>query len=124
MGTALHMQPPEIHRDPRFADAVAAFNGGDYFDASELFEDLFFEAVRDEVEFARAFLQLSAGMLHAERGQRRAAVQRLEQGLIAIAKVTNDRGTDLESLRRDVLTAVTLIRSGDAIAAPHIRFRG
>src|SRR4051812_27972188 len=103
---------PPIESDPRFADAVALFNAGDYFEASDIFEELFFEAVRDEVAIARALLQVSVGMVHAERGQRRAAVERLEEGLIAIADVTNERGIDFGALRESVIAVIGELRAG------------
>src|SRR5437764_12102667 len=71
----------DIGDDPRFHAGVAALNAHDYFDASEIFEDLFFEAVRDEVPFARLFLQVAVGAHHLERGQRGAAADRLAEGL-------------------------------------------
>jgi hypothetical protein len=38
----------DITADPRFIRGVALFNAGDDLEASDLFEDLFFEGVRDE----------------------------------------------------------------------------
>jgi hypothetical protein len=101
-----------IAADPRFLRGVDLFNAGEYFDASEEFEELFFEAVRDEVEFVRIFLQVSVGMVHAERRQWRAGVERLEEGVKAIDRTANQRGYDLARLRSATLQAIEQLRSG------------
>lgn len=90
---------PPLEDDPRFAAALAHFEAGDWLEASDLFEELFFESVRDEVPLVRALLQVSTGMHHLSRGQRRAARERLEEGLRALAGVTSARGVDLERVR-------------------------
>lgn len=90
---------PPLEQDPRFATAMAHFHEGDWLEASDLFEELFFEAVRDEVPLVRVLLQISTGMHHISRGQRRAAGERLQEGLRVIAEVTNARGVDLDRVR-------------------------
>lgn len=90
---------PPLEEDPRFAEALAHFDAGDWLEASDLFEELWFEAVRDEVPLVRVLLQISTGMHHLSRGQRRAARERLEEGLRALAEVTNARGVDLMKVR-------------------------
>jgi predicted metal-dependent hydrolase len=90
---------PALEDDPRFHTALRHVAEGDWLEASDLFEELFFEAVRDEVPLVRALLQVSTGMHHLSRGQRRAARERLEEGLRVIDTVTNARGVDLDALR-------------------------
>lgn len=92
----------------------------DYFEASEEFEELFFEAVRDEVEFARVFLQLSVGGVHLERGQVRAAVQRLEEAVRAIARVTNDRGYDLARMGVELRALIASVGTDGTFAWPRV----
>lgn len=65
-------------------------------EASDAFEELFFDAVRDEVPLIRFLLQISTGMHHISRGQRRAAKERIEEGLRVLSEVTNARGVDLK----------------------------
>ena len=100
---------PPLEDDPRFAAALAHFARGDWLEASDLFEELFFEAVRDEVPLVRALLQISTGMHHIGRGQRRAAVERIEEGLRAIENVTNARGVDLVALREQGRKAIAAL---------------
>lgn len=90
---------PPLENDPRFARALQLLAARDWLEASDLFEELYFEAVRDEVPLVRVLLQVSTGMHHIARGQRRAARERLEEGLRAMTAVTNARGVDLETLR-------------------------
>jgi hypothetical protein len=90
---------PPLEDDPRFAEGLRHLQGGDWLEASDLFEELFFEAVRDELPLVRFLLQVSTGMHHIARGQRRAAAQRLEEGLRALGDVTNARGVDVAAWR-------------------------
>ena len=83
---------------------------GDWLEASDLFEELFFEAVRDELPLVRALLQVSTGMHHISRGSRRAARERLEEGLRALAEVTSARGVDLARWKSRVEAEMRALR--------------
>ncbi len=99
---------PRLEDDPRFAEALRHFDNSDWLEASDLFEELFFEAVRDEVPLVRFLLQISTGMHHIARGQWRAARERIEEGLRGMSDVTNARGVDVSrvaELARNALTA-------------------
>lgn len=111
----------DIEHDPRFSRAIEQFNAGDFEDASEGFEELFFEAVRGEVDFVRVFLQVSVGIHHVERGQLRAAVERLEEGVRVIERVDDARGYDLATLAIDVKRIVPLIAKRERVEWPKIR---
>ena len=102
---------PPLEDDARFADALRYFRDGDWLEASDLFEELFFDAVRDEVPLVRVLLQISTGMHHLSRGQRNAARERLDEGLRAIAGVTNARGVDLEEIARQARAAIAAASS-------------
>lgn len=110
----------DIGDDPRFHAGIAALNAHDYFDASEIFEDLFFEAVRGEVAFARLFLQVAVGAHHLERGQRGAAADRLVEALKAMNDVEDDRGWDLGRLRDDLRALIAAVRVGERFAWPEV----
>ena len=114
------MTLPPIHLDPRFHLASDHVNRGEFAEAGDLFEELFFEAAGDELEFARTFLQVSVGFLHADQGQRRPAIERLGEGILAIDRVTDARGFDLAALRRDVAGVIESIREGRRFAFPSI----
>jgi predicted metal-dependent hydrolase len=97
---------PPLEDDPRFHEALRHFDAGDWLEASDLFEELYFEAVRDEVPLVRVMLQISTGMHHIARGQGRAARERLEEGLRVLDDVSNARGVDLEKLRAIAIAAM------------------
>jgi len=86
-----------LEDDPRFVEALQHFEQGDYLEASDLFEELFFEAVREEVPLVRFMLQISTGLHHISRGQMRAARERIEEGLRV--DVPNAFGVDLAHIR-------------------------
>ena len=109
--------------DPRFIRGVALFDEGEYLDASECFEELFFEAVRDEVDFVRVFMQFSVGIWHAQLGQWRPAVERIEEGLRTVGEVRDDRGFDLASLAAEMAAAVRAIRARQKPRWPRVHRR-
>ena len=83
---------------------------GDWLEASDLFEELYFEAVRDELPLVRALLQLSTGLHHISRGSKRAARERLEEGLRALDEVVNARGVDLARWKMRVVEELRALR--------------
>lgn len=97
---------PPLEDDPRFALALRHVDDGDWLEASDLFEELFFEAVRDEVPLVRVLLQITTGMHHLSRGQRNAARERIEEGLRTMGDVTNARGVDLNALSQQARAAL------------------
>lgn len=90
---------PPLAEDPRFAEGLRHLRSGDYLEASDLFEELYFESVRDEVPIVRVLLQLATALHHRSRGQHRAAGERLEEARRAFADVVNAQGVDLDWLR-------------------------
>jgi predicted metal-dependent hydrolase len=106
----IELMAPDITADPRFIRGVALFNDGDYLEASDLFEDLFFEGVRDEPDFIRIFLQFSVGIHHAQTGQWRPAVERIEEGLRLVESNRDDHGIDLRALARGMKLGAQNIR--------------
>lgn len=113
----------ELIDDPRFIRGIALFNDGEYLEASDLFEELFFEGVRDEPDFIRIFLQFSVGIHHAETGQWRPAVERIEEGLLLVALNQDDRGIDLAALANQMKEGVRSIRGKSKPVWPTIIFR-
>jgi tetratricopeptide (TPR) repeat protein len=108
--------------DPRFVRAVALFNDGEYLESSDLFEELFFEGIRDEPDFIRIFLQFSVGIYHAETKQWRPAVERIEEGLRLLPN-QDDRGIDLVTLANGMKGGVRSLREKSTPVWPSISFR-
>jgi uncharacterized protein len=113
----------ELTDDPRFLRGIALFNDRDYLEASDLFEELFFEGNLDEPDFIRIFLQFSVGIFHAQTGQWRPAVERIEEGLRLVAANQNDRGFDLVALAAGMKTGVEALRKKQIASWPQIAFR-
>lgn len=113
----------DITADVRFIQGVKLFNEGEFQEASDCFEDLFFEGVRDEPDFIRIFLQFSVGCHHAQTAQRRPALERIEEGLRLLRANTNDRGIELVLLGRAMEEAASLIRAARPPAWPRIAGR-
>lgn len=99
-----------ITSDPRFIHAVDLFNAAEYLEASDVFEDLFFEGVRDEPEFIRIFLQFSVGIHHAQTAQWRPAVERIDEGLKVVDAIADDHGIDLTALADAMRAGARAIR--------------
>jgi uncharacterized protein len=112
----------ELTEDPRFLRGVALFNDGDYLEASDCFEELFFEGIRDEPDFIRIFLQFSVGIFHAHTGQWRPAVERIEEGLRLVAANEDDRGFDLVALSARMEVGVKAVRQRGSPIWPTIVF--
>jgi hypothetical protein len=110
-----------ITDDPRFVRGLEFFNAGEYFEASEEFEDLFFEGVRDEPDFIRIFLQFSVGIHHVQTGQRRPAIERIEEGLKIVAQ--HDYGLDLVALFEEMRRGLDAFRARRPAAWPKVRKR-
>jgi uncharacterized protein len=113
----------ELTDDPRFLRGIALFNDGDYLEASDLFEELFFEGVRDEPDFIRIFLQFSVGIFHAQTGQWRPAVERIEEGLRLAAANEDDRGFGLVALAASMSAGAKAVREKSKPLWPRIAFR-
>lgn len=109
--------------DPRIASGIVLFNARDFAEAADLFEELVLECVLDELNLARVFLQVSTGVYHIECGQARPAIERLEEGLLAIDRVQDDRGYDLGRLRESVLELVDAVKERRKVQWPRVETR-
>ncbi len=112
----------ELIDDPRFIRGIALFNEGEYLEASDCFEELFFEGNLDEPDFIRIFLQFSVGIHHAQMGQWRPAVERIEEGLLLVASNQDDRGIDLAALASQMRAGVRSVRGKGKPMWPVIAF--
>lgn len=67
--------------DPRVAQGVGEFNAGRFFEAHEFWEDLWLETVGHERLLLQGLIQIAAGYLKAESGNRGATIKLLTKGL-------------------------------------------
>ncbi len=54
--------------DPRYLAGVVLFNAGDYFEAHEVWEDLWSESHGDERRFYQGLIQAAVGLCHFGNG--------------------------------------------------------
>ncbi|MHB0970891.1 MAG: DUF309 domain-containing protein [Thermoanaerobaculia bacterium] len=99
--------------DPRFLRGIELLNGGDFLDASDEFEDLYFEVTGTELLAARFFLQLSVGLHHASRRQSRAAIDRLDDGLRALPRMDPGFPIDRQALQDAITHVIVALRRGE-----------
>ena len=67
--------------------------------------------MRDELPIVRLLLQISTGMHHISRGQRRAARERLEEGLRVLGEVRDAKGVDLAKVEQVARAAIAALRA-------------
>jgi predicted metal-dependent hydrolase len=59
--------------DPRYLQGIDLFNQGDYFDAHEVWEDLWHDTAGPERRFYQALIQVAVAVYHASNGNARGA---------------------------------------------------
>jgi hypothetical protein len=69
------MESPGASYDPRYLAGVVCFNRGDYFEAHELWEDLWAEAAGADRRFYQGLIQAAVGLCHFCNGNLRGAVK-------------------------------------------------
>jgi len=67
--------------DPRLQRGVAAFNAGNFFEAHEIWEDLWGETVGQEKLLLQGLVQIAAGYAKVESTLRAGALKLLTRGL-------------------------------------------
>src|SRR6185369_11498755 len=67
--------------DPRWAAAVRSFDAGQYFEAHELWEELWNDAEGEERQLYQALVQIAAGYAKLDIGEVNGARKLFERGL-------------------------------------------
>jgi predicted metal-dependent hydrolase len=96
---------PRVILDAALEPGRAAFNRGAFFQAHELWEDVWRVATGAERELTQGLIQIAAGLHHLQQGRPRPAARLLARGL---AKLPRDRFDpfvrDVEQLVRELET--------------------
>jgi uncharacterized protein len=66
--------------DGRFARGVELFNEGEYFDAHEIWEELWMDCPSAERRFVQALIQAAVALHHFERGNQTGAARLFRSG--------------------------------------------
>ncbi len=61
--------------DPRYLAGVLLFNAGDYFEAHDVWEDLWADSAAPERRFYQALIQAAVGLVHFGNGNVRGAAK-------------------------------------------------
>ena len=67
------MESSSPEYDPRYRDGVALFNRGDYFEAHEVWEDLWRDCPAGDRRFYQGLIQAAVAVYHAGNGNARGA---------------------------------------------------
>jgi hypothetical protein len=85
--------------DPRFAQAVALFNAAEWYEAHDVFEELWHETAEPERRTLQGILQVAVAQLHLQRGNTRGATILFGEALGRLLRPgTPDLGLNLEDL--------------------------
>ena len=73
------MTPPTEY-DPRYLDGIAQFNAGEFFEAHEVWEDLWHDTAGPDRRFYQGLIQAAVAVYHAGNGNARGARRLFHSG--------------------------------------------
>ena len=89
----------EPQADPRFQKAVQLFNDGEWYDAHDVFEELWHETANPHRRCLQGVLQVAVAQLHLQRDNRRGATILFGEALGRLKRPgTPDLGLDIKTL--------------------------
>tara|TARA_B100000482_G_scaffold185653_1_gene162523 strand:+ start:1504 stop:1869 length:366 start_codon:yes stop_codon:yes gene_type:complete len=89
----------EPQADPRFQKAVQLFNDGEWYDAHDVFEELWHETANPHRRCLQGVLQVAVAQLHLQRDNRRGATILFGEALGRLKRPgTPELGLDIEGL--------------------------
>ena len=99
--------------DPRLEPGRAAFNRGAFFEAHELWEEVWRDLAGDPRALVQGLIQIAAGLHHLQRGRPRPAARLLSRG---VKKIPRDVAAppEVEALVRDVERQLTQLATPGA----------
>ena len=113
--------------DPRFQQAIELFNRQQWYDAHDVFEELWHETADPERRSLQGILQVAVAQLHLQRGNRRGATILYGEALGRLKRPgTPDLGLDLEALcgaAQQRLEALQLDGDPESCTVPVLRLQ-
>ena len=79
---------PPTSLDARLQPGRAAFNRGAFFEAHELWEDVWRDLAGDQRNLVQGLIQIAAGLHHLQRGRQRPAARLLARGVQKISRAS------------------------------------
>lgn len=103
--------------DDRFGRGLERFNAQDYFEAHEVWEDLWHEYREPDRTFLQGLIQVAAGLYHLDAGNPKGAASQLAKGAAKLQPYAPiHQGVDLAALLGDVSACLKAL-DGDAPAS-------
>jgi predicted metal-dependent hydrolase len=103
---------------------LEAFNSSEFFDAHELWEDVWRETPGPDKRYLQGLIQIAAAFHHYSRANLRGTRKLLEEGLLKLDTFPpSHRGLEIEPLRaavREWLAALASGRIPDGLSPPQI----
>jgi predicted metal-dependent hydrolase len=97
------MAEPVADYDPRYLAGVLFFNEHDFFEAHEVWEDLWGETFGTERRFIQGLIQAAVGLLHFGNGNVRGAVKLFHSSRDYMARVESPyRGLEIAAFWRQM----------------------
>lgn len=109
------VSPRPFAADARFARGVALFDRQRYFEAHEVWEELWLELSGDERRFVAALIQVAAGYLKRESGITRGARRLWTRALANLEPAPRSPGVDVPALRAHLRASIAAL---DGAAPP------
>jgi len=101
--------------DLKFQKGVDQFNGGQFFEAHETWEEIWLAAAEPERAFLQGIIQIAAAFHHFTRGNRAGAQSLLQAGREKLAGFPETHGeVELERLRADARRWIAALGAGTA----------
>jgi uncharacterized protein len=109
----------------RFERGMAHFNAGEFFEAHEVWEELWLRAAATEKAFLQGIIQIAAAFHHFKRGNEDGARSLLKGGLAKLSKYADRHcGIDAARLRQESQIWLKALETGQTPAnarPPQIR---
>lgn len=109
-----------VSGDARFGVGVAEFNAGHFFEAHEVWEEQWNDLLGDERSFVQGLIQIAAGYLKLELGNRDAARKLWTKGLDRSRAVAADEATGWRQFFAAVAGDLDALSRGAVITPPRI----
>jgi predicted metal-dependent hydrolase len=118
--------------DDRFQKGLKVFNSRDYFEAHEVWEDLWHDYRETDRTFLQGLIQIAAGLYHLDCGNVRGARSQLLKGLQKLEPYpASHKGVDIPALTSSVNNCLEQLialeqgeqKSFDLSLLPHIHLR-
>jgi hypothetical protein len=112
-------------RSPYLDEGVRLFAAGDYFLAHETLEEHWVEADASERSFLQGLIQLSVGLLHAGKGNRKGALLQFRKSGSRLEGYPDvHQGIDVAGVRAFLASAPALLEAGEPLRPPTLDAEG